>query len=451
MDSSLLPGLDRIAPAARDLYSRDLASVAGIEKLRFFPLALESGSGCTLIEAGGRELLDLSATWTAAGLGHGHPKVVEALVKAARNPPGAGGLSAAHPDAVGLAEDLLELVPGRGDRRVYLGHAGSDACDVVIRAVRFATGKRRIVAFNHSYHGGIGFAMSASGVHVEAGTVGADQWNTFVDYPNEYRTPSGVPSGAQAALDASLAQVEAALAQGDVACVMAEPIQADGGMIVPPPGFLRGLEELCHRYNTLLVCDEVKVGLGRPGILHAFQLDGATPDLICFGKVLGNGLPLSAAVGPAEILNGPTATALLTTAGNPLCAAVGRSVLRVIQEEELPERARRAGERLRAGLAALHNTHVGDIRGHGLAIGVELVIDTVTKTPDPTLAAATVYRAFELGAVVFYVGGNVLEITPPLVISDAQVDCAVEIIGAAIDDAAAHKVPANVVAAYAGW
>ncbi|HEY5304606.1 MAG TPA: aminotransferase class III-fold pyridoxal phosphate-dependent enzyme [Acidimicrobiales bacterium] len=451
MDSSLLPGLDRIAPAARDLYSRDLASVAGIEKLRFFPLALESGSGCTLIEAGGRELLDLSATWTAAGLGHGHPKVVEALVKAARNPPGAGGLSAAHPDAVGLAEDLLELVPGRGDRRVYLGHAGSDACDVVIRAVRFATGKRRIVAFNHSYHGGIGFAMSASGVHVEAGTVGADQWNTFVDYPNDYRPPSGVSSGAQAALDASLTQVEAALAQGDVACVMAEPIQADGGMIVPPPGFLRGLEELCHRYNTLMVCDEVKVGLGRPGILHAFQLDGATPDLVCFGKVLGNGLPLSAAVGPAEILNGPSAAALLTTAGNPVCAAVGRSVLKVLQEEELPERARRAGERLRAGLAALRNTHVGDIRGHGLAIGVELVSDTVTKTPDPTLAAATVYQAFELGVVVFYVGGNVLEITPPLVISDAQVDRAVEIIGAAIDDAAAQKIPANVVAAYAGW
>jgi 4-aminobutyrate aminotransferase len=222
-------------------------------------------------------------------------------------------------------------------------------------------------------------------------------------------------------------------------------------MIVPPPGFLRGLEELCRRYNTLLVCDEVKVGLGRPGIMHAFQLDGVTPDLICFGKVLGNGLPLSAAVGPAEILNGPTAAALLTTAGNPICAAVGRTVLKVLQEEELPERARRAGERFRAGLAGLHNTHVGDIRGHGLAIGVELVIDTVTKTPDPALAAATVYRAFELGVVVFYVGGNVLEITPPLVISDAQVDRAVEIIGAAIDDAAAHKVPENVVAAYAGW
>ena len=451
MTVNIPPGLDHLDPRAKDLYTRDLKSVAGIEKLRFFPLAIESGHGCTLVEAGGRELLDLSATWTAAGLGHGHHRVVEAMVKAAKNPPGAGGLSAAHPDSVGLAEDLLAIVPGSGDRRVYLGHAGSDACDVVIRAARFATGKHRILGFHHSYHGGIGVAIAASGVHVEAGSVSADPLMTFVDYPNPYRPPSTDPSGPEAALRASLAQVEEELAKGDVACVMSEPILADGGMVVPPPGFLRGLEELCRRYDTLLVCDEVKVGLGRPGMMHAYQLDGATPDLVCFGKVLGNGLPLSAAVGPASVLDGPSAAALLTTAGNPICTAVGRTVLRILQEEELPERARRAGERLRAGLRALDNERVGDVRGHGLANGVELVVDRESRTPDGKLAAATVYRAFELGVVVYYVGGNVLEVTPPLVITDAEVDRAVEIIGTAIDDAAAGKVPADVVAAYAGW
>jgi 4-aminobutyrate aminotransferase len=450
MVSPTPPGLDRIDPDARGLYLRDLASVAGVEKLRFFPVALESGSGCTLVEVGGRELLDLTATWTAVGLGHGHPKVVEALVKAAQNPPGAG-LSLVHGAAVGLAEDLLELVPGSGDRRVYLGHAGSDACDVAIRAVRRATGKKRLVAFHHSYHGGIGVAMANSGVFVESGTVAADPNTTFVDYPNPYRPPGLEPSPAEAALSASLSQVEEALADGDVACVMCEPILADGGMVVPPLGFLRRLEELCRRYDTLLACDEVKVGLGRPGMMHAFEIDGATPDLVCFGKVLGNGLPLSATVGPAEVLDAPPASALLTTAGNPICAAVGRTVLKVLQEEELPERARRAGERLRAGLATLQNARIGDVRGHGLANGVELVTGLESHTADPKLAAAVVYRAFELGAVMFYVGGNVLEITPPLVISDEQVDRAVDIIGTAIDDAVAGKVPSDVVAAYAGW
>src|ERR1017187_2895482 len=118
MTFNLPPGLDQLAPQAKDLYTRDLKAVAGIEKLRFFPLAVESGHGCTLVEAGGRELLDLTATWTASGLGHGHPRVVEAMVKAAQNPPGAGGLSAVHPDSVGLAEELLAIVPGGGDRRV---------------------------------------------------------------------------------------------------------------------------------------------------------------------------------------------------------------------------------------------------------------------------------------------------------------------------------------------
>ena len=441
------PGLDRIAPEAAELYRRDLGALAGIEKLRFFPLALESGTGSTLVEVGGRTLIDLTATWTAAGLGHGHPKVVEAMHRAALHPPGAGGLSAVHQESVALAEELLALVPGSGDRRVYLGHAGSDACDVALRAVRFNSGKRTIVAFNDSYHGGIGLAMAASGVHVNAGSVLPDPETIFVDYPNPYRPPAD----GRDALAVSLAQIEAAFERGDVACIMVEPMLADGGMVVPPPGFLTGIRDLCVRHEVLFAVDEVKVGLGRPGLLHAFLLEDVVPDIVCFGKVLGNGLPLSAAIGPAAIFDGPSAAALLTTAGNPICAAVGRSVLRVLVEEELPERARRAGERLRAAFSQLDHPRIGDVRGHGLANGIELVTDRESKTPDKRLAAAVVYRAFELGVCVYYVGPNVLEVTPPLVITDDEIDRAVAIIGHAIDDAVAGKVPQDVISAYSGW
>ncbi len=440
-------GLNRIAPGAAALYRRDLAAMAGIEKLRFFPLALESGHGSTLVEVGGRELIDLTATWTAAGLGHGHPRIVEAMTRAAVAPPGAGGLSAVHPDSVGLAEELLALVPGSGERRVYLGHAGSDACDVALRAVRFNSGKHRLVAFKHSYHGGIGLAMAASGVHVNAGAVRPDDDTVFVDYPNPFRPPADGTDP----LVATLAQIEAAFAPGDVAAIMVEPMLADGGMVVPPKGFLRGVAELCHRYDVLFCVDEVKVGLGRPGMLHAFELDDVVPDIVCFGKVLGNGLPLSAAVGPAAIFDGPAAAALLTTAGNPVCSAVGREVLRVLVDEDLVARAARAGERLRAGFAAMDHPRIGDVRGHGLANGVELVTERDTNTPDGALAAAVVYRAFELGVCVYYVGGNVLEVTPPLVITDAEIDRSLEILHQAIDDAVAGKVPADVLAAYAGW
>lgn len=440
------------------LYERDAAAVAGIEKLRFFPLEVVEGRGSLLFDPSGRELLDLSATWTASGLGHGHPAVVEAACRAVRTAPGSGGLSAVHPDSVGLAEDLLALVPGSGERRVYLGHAGSDANDVVLRAVRHATGRRTVLAFEHSYHGGVGVAMGVSGVHVEGGSAQADPDAVFLPYPNPLR-----PRGASVEDDVadSLAQARQHLATGTIACLIVEPILSDGGLVVPPDGYLAALQALCTEHGVPLVCDEVKMGLGRPGLLHAFQHDGAVPDVVTLGKALGGGLPLSAAVGPAEVLDGPAASALLTTAGNPVCTAVGRAVLRAIVDDDLPGNAARVGARLMVGLEELRAgrgtaggrsaERIGDVRGRGLAIGLELVADRASLERDPALAQKVVYRAWQLGAVVYYVGGNVLEITPPLVLTDAEADRAVELLDAAIADAVAGEVTDEEVAPYAGW
>ncbi|MBX7453800.1 aspartate aminotransferase family protein [Mycolicibacterium sp. 3033] len=432
------------------LYARDEAVIAGIEKLRFFPLEVESGHGCTLVTPDGRELLDLSATWTASGLGHGHPAVVEAVSRAIRTAPGSGGLSAVHPDSVGLAEELLALVPGSGDRRVYLGHAGSDANDVALRACRHASGRPTVMAFEHSYHGGVGVAMGVSGVHVDAG-VPADPEAVFLPYPNPFRPG---PDGIDTDVAHCLSLAEQHLAGGRVACLIVEPILSDGGLVVPPDGFLAQLHQLCRRHDVPMICDEVKMGLGRPGTLHAFEHDGVVPDIVTFGKVLGGGLPLSAAVGPASILDNPPAAALLTTAGNPVCAAAGRAVLKAVVEEGLIENAASVGTVLADALRALTGMpggdRIGDVRGRGLAIGLELV-DPDTGHRDPRLAAAVVYRAWELGAVVYYVGGNVLEITPPLVLTEAQAATAADILGTAIADAAAEKVDAEEVAKYAGW
>jgi 4-aminobutyrate aminotransferase len=432
------------------LYARDEAAIAGIEKLRFFPLEVVSGHGSTLVTPDGRDLLDLSATWTASGLGHGHPAIVEAVSRAVRSAPGSGALSAVHPDSVGLAEDLLALVPGSGQRRVYLGHAGSDANDVALRACRHASGRRTVIAFEHSYHGGVGVAMGVSGVHVDAG-IPPDPDALFLPYPNSFRPGLG---GVEADVSACLALAETHLSGGSIACLIVEPILSDGGLVVPPDGFLASLQDLCRRHGVPMICDEVKMGLGRPGTLHAFDHDGIAPDIVTFGKVIGGGLPLSAAVGPADILDNPPAAALLTTAGNPVCAAAGRAVLATIVGDRLPERAAAIGGLLADGLRALAGSpgadRIGDVRGRGLAIGLELV-DPQTGDRDPRLAAQVVYRAWELGAVVYYVGGNVLEITPPLVLTEAEAGRAVEILGAAIADAAAGRVNAEEVARYAGW
>lgn len=439
------------------LYQREATVIAGIEKLRFFPLEVVEGRGSSLFDPSGRELLDLSATWTASGLGHGHPAVIEAVTSAVATAPGSGGLSAVHPDSVGLAEELLALVPGSGPRRVYLGHAGSDANEVALRACRHHSGRRRVLAFEGSYHGGVGTAMAVSGQQVDAGNL-PDPGVVFLPYPNPLRPLTG---DIESTVDTILAQTRGQLETNSIACLIVEPILSDGGLIIPPPGFLAKLQALCREYDVPLICDEVKVGLGRPGALHAFSLDGVEPDIAVFGKAIGGGLPLSAAVGPAAILDHPPASALLTTAANPICTAVGRAVLRTLVSDGLPARALEAGNRFVAALSGIADGHgadggraadrIGDVRGRGLAIGVELVKDRTTLEPDMDLARRVVYRAWQLGAVVYYVGGNVLEITPPLVITDVEIDHAAAILDQAISDAISGKVSDAEVEPYVGW
>jgi 4-aminobutyrate aminotransferase len=223
-----------------------------------------------------------------------------------------------------------------------------------------------------------------------------------------------------------------------VAAVFVEPIQSDGGVLVGPDGFLAGLGDLTTRHGALLVVDEVKVGLGRTGHLFGHHAEGVRPDVVTLGKALGGGLPLSAVVGPASVLDEPAASALMTTVGNLLDAV------------------RRKGERLRRGLAdyaasgSRGAAHIGDVRGRGLALGVELV-DPRTREAHPTFTAKAVFAGWQCGVVAYPVRGNVIEVTPPLTITDAEVDEAVRRLTAAIEAAADGQVSDQDIAPYSGW
>jgi 4-aminobutyrate aminotransferase len=273
-------------------------------------------------------------------------------------------------------------------------------------------------------------------------------------YPNPYRPMSDGDAG-RSVLDYLDFLFDCGAPPDDIGACFIEPLQSAGGMIVPPAGFLKELQNRCRRHGILLVSDEVKVGLGRPGRWHCYQCEGIEPDIVTFGKGLGSGVPLSAVVAPAAIMDFQPAFALITTTGNSVSASVGSAVLMTIEEDGLIANAAARSEEIMAGLRALQAKHplLGDVRGRGLAIGFELVRDRETREPATSETAKVVLRAYQLGVAFVYVGmfSNVPELTPPLNLSQAEARLAVDVIGQAIDDVEHGRVSDDEAAAYAGW
>ncbi len=435
--------------AANSIYARDGHFIAGLQKLRFFPLALEGGNGAHVVDETGRQLLDLSAAWGAASLGYGHPALAEAVCRAVRNPAGASILSATHRGAVDLAQNILARLPDLPDHKVWFGHSGSDANETAFRAITAATGRQRVIAFRGAYHGGTAGSMAISGHAVQSHAARAEGL-TLISYPNPYRGEDG-----ENVLKELAELFETSLPPHDVAALFIEPIQSDGGFIVPPQGFLARLVSMCRAHGIMIVSDEVKVGMARTGLMHCFRHEGFTPDVVCLGKGLGGGLPISALVGPRSVMDHATAFAMQTLHGNPVSVAAASAVLETIASERLGENAATVGAFLLDGLGALRARHasIGDLRGRGLAIGVELVSDRAAKTPSKALAAKTVFRAYELGLVLYYVGvnSNVLELTPPLILTKEQAAEAISILDRAITDVEEGRVSDDAVKEFAGW
>lgn len=438
------------------LVERDRRLIADAAKIRFFPFAPVGGSGSRLVDADGRSWLDFTSGWAVANTGYGDPGVRAAIEAELASGWYAGQVSAVVEPAVALAERLVELMPIRGEAKVWFGHSGSDANEALARLVRRATGRPRILTFVGAYHGSTDGSAALSGHTAQARYAPGDP-GCKVPYPDAYRPTFGVdPAEDERGV---LAAVETVLATtcpaNETAAILLEPIQSDGGILVPSPAFLQGVEAICRREGILLAIDEVKVGMGRTGEWAAHHAAGVTPDLVVLGKALGGGLPLSAIVGPAEILDVEPSLVLFTTAGNALSCAAGLAAIRSTEDGTLLGNARRVGEHLSAGLRRLAERHdlVGDVRGRGLVIGVELVEDRGARTPAASAAAKVCFRAAELGLAVFFVGmhSNVLEITPPLCLAEAQADEGVAILDRALADVRAGAVSDSTIAAYAGW
>ncbi len=397
-----------------------------------FPVFWERAAGCNVWDADGNRYVDLTAGFAVAAAGHGHPFVVEALrAQAGRLVHGMGDV---HPPArkVELLERLGELSPYDAPRAV-LGCSGSDAVEAALKTALLATDRPGVAAFTGAYHGlGYGALAATDRDHFRGPFV--EQLNPHVrrvGYPHPYRPPRRpgfppVPADPEAVRDAALAELEELLDGEDpIGAVLVEPIQGRGGEVVPPDGFLAALSETCREHGALLVADEVYTGFGRTGSRFACERDGVVPDLLCVGKGFSGGMPISACLGPAEVMDawppsGGEAIHTTTFLGHPLSCAAALATLEVIEEEGLAGRAASVGAGWREELAAVAERHeaVGDVRGRGLMIGLDLVREGDPRRPDGEAAGRVVVEMLRRGWIVLAGGpdGNVLSLSPPLTV-----------------------------------
>ena len=444
-----------MSDAVNAVLERDDGLIADALKLRFFPLAVDHAEGCEVFDVDGKRYLDFTAGWALANTGYSNGHVKAAVAAQLERSTFSSLISGMHEPALDLAETLVDLTPGTFPKKVWFGMAGSDASETVSRLLPLATGRRRIVSFIGSYHGATAASMNMSAHIAMTQFIGAGNV-VKVPYPHPYRPPFEEDPAESA--DRALRFLEEYIFKticppDDVGGIVLEAVQSDGGDVVPPPDFLPKLEALCRRHGIYLILDEVKVGMGRTGRMFAFEHGGVTPDAVILGKSLGGGLPLSAVVARRELLD--AGFALFTAVGNAVCCAAGLANIQTIQEQGLVDNAAHVGAYLHEKLVKLQAKHplIGDVRGLGMIQGVELVTDRAAKTPAAKETAKVAYRAFELGLLVYYVGmfNNVLEITPPLIMTRAQVDEGVAILDQALTDVAAGRVSDEAIARYAGW
>ncbi len=439
------------------IYRREEQAVGQAMKIRLFPLVMERASGARIYDADGREYIDFSANWAVANTGYCHPKVVKAVQEQVARNTFASHCTVVTEPAVELAERLIRLFPGGGEKRVWFGLSGSDANDCVSKLFPLATGRSRLISFFGAYHGQTMGSLSLSGHTAQAKFIG--QGNVVkLPYPYCYRCPFGRERGSCGFLCLDFLEnwvFKSVSPPEDTAAILIEAVQCDGGDVPAPPDYHKRLKAICEKHGILYVVDEVKIGFGRTGKMFGIETYGVVPDAIVFGKPVASGLPLSGVIAPKSILDASVATHLFTTGGNPVSAAAGLATLDVIQEENLPANAARMGEYILGKLKEMQSRIglIGDVRGKGLVIGVELVKDRKTKEPASREAAKAVFQAYKHGLVIFYVGlhSNVLEITPPLVLTKAEADEGLEKLDRALRDVEAGRVSEEEVARFAGW
>ncbi len=390
-------------------------------------IPIDRASGVWL-ESEGRRVVDMMAGFAVANVGHNHPAVVDAarsqMDRVIHAPAGVMGTGA----QLDLAEKLIDLLPDPLDM-VWFGNSGAEAVDAALKLARYVSGRFRFIAFHGSFHGRTIGATSVTGSKAghQRGYGPLLPGVSFAAYPNCFRCPWHRRSAEECDLECLSAleeHMDRVAPPDEVAAIIIEPVQGEGGFIPVPARFLRGLRSLCDAHGILLVFDEIQTGFGRTGAMFAADRLGVTPDLMCVAKAMASGFPISALAGPRDLLGGwPVGSHGTTFGGNTISAAAGIATLEVLQGDALPERSLRLGERLLEHLSSWPNRFgcVGDVRGLGLMVGIEYV-DPSTGAPDGGIVQKVLDAALERGYLFVPAGvaGQVIRLTPPLMIPEEE-------------------------------
>ena len=422
-----LPG-----PKAKALIERD-GKVVSPSYTRDYPFVIARGEGATVEDVDGNVFLDCAAGIAVNSTGHSHPTVVAAIVDQAQKFLHMSGTDFYYEPQVRLGEELADTAPMSGQVRTFYANSGTEANEAAIKLARYHTKRYGILGFLGSFHGRtMGSLSLTSSRAIQRRGFGPMQGGTFhAPYANCYRCPVGLTPdrcGAECLEFLEEQILVHLISPDDVAAVLVEPIQGEGGYVVPARAFHERLRALTKQHGMLLMVDEVQSGMGRTGKMWAIEHFGVEPDVVTAAKGIASGLPLGVTIAKADVMGWPPGAHASTFGGNPVSCAAAIATIGLLRES-LVKNAAEVGEHLLAGLRALKDKHpiIGDVRGKGLMVGVELVRDRVTKERATTERNAVVDEAFHRGMLILGAGRNAIRFSPPLVLSKSQADTAIRI------------------------
>jgi 4-aminobutyrate aminotransferase/(S)-3-amino-2-methylpropionate transaminase len=410
-------------PRSRALLEREQRAIAH-PLIVHLPIFAERAENATITDVDGNVFVDFAGGVGVVNAGHAHPRIVEAVIEQAARFLHTDFTVVPYEPAIELAERLCALAPISGEKRAAFFNAGTEAVENAVKLARLHTGRPGVIAYEGAFHGRTLLSMTmTSKVHPYKTGMGPFAPEVYrAPYPDEYRGPD-----AEEALARLERMLVTSVPASHIAAIVIEPQLGEGGFVPASREYLHGLRELCDRHGIVLVADEVQTGFGRTGRMFAMEHFDVEPDLITVAKSIAAGLPLSGVIGRADIMDGPHAGAIGGTfIGNPVAQAAALAVLDVFEEESLLERAGVVGDAIRERMLAWQSRWpaIGDVRGLGAMLAIELVEDTVSKEPAPDLAKAVIDAALERGLILLKAGmfGSCIRVLCPLTIEDAVLD-----------------------------